>query len=604
MFRVRAITAFILVCVMMLGVGGRYFYLQVLNYNAFATRSEANRVALRVIAPTRGQIYERNGLAVAENVPAYRLVITPEQVQDLDATLAGLRRLVALSPEDIERFRERLKLTREYQAIPLRSHLSDAEVARFAVNRHRFPSADVVPYLTRHYPLGKHLAHVVGYTGLISKEELRKFDPEQYNALSIVGKTGLEAAFEKVLHGQVGYEKVEVNAQGRTLRVLERTDPVPGKDLYLHLDAGLQVAARAAFEGYAGAVVALDPATGAVLAMVSVPSFDPNLFVQGISSKAYQALRSSPKDPLFSRALLGEYPPGSTFKPFMGLAGLELGVRDLNDTIYCPGYYQLPGEERHYRDWKHQGHGWVDLARSITESCDVYYYTLAVEMGIQRIHDYLDAFGFGQPTGIVIGPENEGLLPSPAWKRGHEGLPWYPGETVITGIGQGFTLVTPLQLAVATATLASRGQRYVPRLVATMGHGENQQAVPPLLRAQVEIRDPSHWEAVVDAMEGTVNDIHGTAHNIATDEYRIAGKTGTAQVYGMPQDLSLMPDQIALQLRDHALFIAFAPADAPQIAVAVLVAHGESGGRVAAPIAKQVIDAFLMRSPDTAEPES
>lgn len=599
LFRVRTIVAFVGVTLLLMGIGARYFQLQVLEHQTFTTRSEANRVKVRPIAPTRGLIYDRNGLVVAENRPAYRLEVVPERIEDLDATLEELRDIVRLTDEDITAFRDLLRLKREFHSIPLRLSLSDTEVARFAVNRHRFPGIEISPHLTRHYPLGRHLAHVVGYVGRIDVGELRRADAGQYTASSHIGKSGIERAYELYLHGSPGVERVEVNAQGRALRVLERTDPVPGSDLHLNLDAGLQMTAESAFEGYAGAVVALEPDTGAVLAMVSVPSFDPNLFVSGIDEATYRELNQSPRAPLYNRALAGTYPPGSTIKPLMALAGLELGVREPDHEFNCPGYFQLPGEERRYRDWKRRGHGQVDLAQSIYESCDVYYYKLAVELGINPIHDYLAPFGLGQLTGVDSGPEDDGLLPSREWKQRQRGVPWYPGETVITGIGQGFMLTTPIQLAVATATLATRGTRPQPLLVnaiedATTGTRE---ALPATPAGRVPVSDPRHWEEVIDAMEAVVHSVRGTAHGIATDDYRIAGKTGTAQVYGLPQD-QLKPlelEEVELKLRDHALFVAFAPADDPAIAVATVVEHGGSGGQVAGPVAKAVIDAYLSR---------
>lgn len=600
LFRVRALVALVGVTLLLLGIGARYFQLQVLEHQTFTTRSEANRVKVRPVTPTRGLIYDRNGLIVAENRPAYRLEVVPERIGDLDATLEELKEIIRLTDQDIAAFRELLKLKRDFHSVPLRLSLSETEVSRFAVNRHRFPGVEITPHLTRHYPLGKHLAHVVGYVGRIDVDELRRADAGQYTASSHIGKSGLERAYELYLHGSPGLEKVEVNAQGRVLRVLERTDPVPGSDLHLNLDAGLQMTAESAFEGYAGAVVAMEPDTGAVLAMVSVPSFDPNLFVSGIDPATYRDLNQSPRAPLYNRALAGSYPPGSTIKPQMALAGLELGTREPGHEVNCPGYFQLPGEERRYRDWKRQGHGQVGLARSIYESCDVYYYKLAVDLGIERIHDYLWPFGLGQLTGIDSGPEREGLLPSREWKRRQRGLPWFPGETVITGIGQGFMLTTPVQLAVATATLATRGTRPQPQLVRGIEDPATgiRKTLPSTPAGRVPVRQPGHWEAVIDAMEAVVHSIRGTAHGITTDEYRIAGKTGTAQVFGMPQDQmkALDPEEIELKLRDHALFVAFAPADDPAIAVATIVEHGGSGSRVAAPVAKAVIDAYLSRS--------
>lgn len=603
LFRVRSIVAFVAVALMFLGIAARFLYLQVIQHESFITRSEANRVKLRAIAPTRGLIYDRNGLLVAINRPAYRLEIVPEQVKDMERTLHELGGLVSLSESDLASFRQLRRLKRDFHSIALRFNLDDEEVARFAVNRHRFPGVEVVPHLSRHYPLSDHLAHVLGYVGRIDADELRTLDPTQYSATSHVGKTGVESAYEQVLHGEVGFERVEVNAQGRVLQVLDRQDPAPGYHLHLNLDASLQITAKSAFEGYAGSVVAIQPASGEVLAMASVPGFDPNLFVEGIDQETYAALNTSSRSPLYNRSLAGSYPPGSTIKPFIALAGLELGLREPEETVYCPGYFRLPGEVRRYRDWKREGHGNMDLAQAIVRSCDVYFYKLAVDMGIGSIHDYLQPFGFGEFTGIDIGPERTGLLPSPEWKRRARGLPWFPGETVITGIGQGFTLTTPLQLAVATATLATRGTRPQPQVVGaledpTTGEVQRLEASPA---GQVEVRDPGHWERVVDALEGVVHSPRGTATRIASREYRIAGKTGTAQVFGLPQEDEIDTETLELQLRDHALFVAFAPADAPEIAVAVVVEHGGSGGQVAAPVAKAVIDAYLGRGASRVE---
>lgn len=597
LFRVRVMVAFVALVLVMLGIAGRFFHLQVLQHESFTTRSEANRVKLRAIPPTRGLIYDRNGLLVAVNRPAYRLEIVPEQLRDLDDTLRRLGGVVALEEADIRTFMQMRRLRREFHGIPLRFNLDEREVARFAVNRHEFPGVDVVPHLSRHYPLGEHLAHVVGYVGRIDADELRTLDPTRYSATSHVGKTGVELAYEDVLHGEVGLERIEVNAQGRVLRVLEREDPVPGFHLHLNLDASLQIAAESAFEGYAGAVVALKPGTGEVLAMVSVPAFNPNLFVEGIDRATYAELNSSPRTPLFNRSLAGTYPPGSAIKPFMALAGLELGFRDADDTTFCPGYFRLPGEDRRYRDWQRRGHGHVDVNRAIVESCDVYFYKLAVDLGIDRIHDYLQPFGFGEFTGIDIGPERVGVLPSREWKRSNRGMPWFPGETVITGIGQGFTLATPMQLAVATATLATRGIRPQPQVVGAVEvpSDESREMLVTEPAARLPVRQPAHWDRTIHAMEDVVHGPRGTARRIASREYRIAGKTGTSQVFGLPQDVELDAEELALHLQDHALFVAFAPAQAAEIAVAVVVEHGGSGGRVAAPVARAVMDAYMGR---------
>jgi penicillin-binding protein 2 len=584
----RTVLALAVIGLLFAALVGRLTWLQVVSHAHYQELAQDNRVKIEPLVPTRGLIVDRNGRRLAENLPAFSLELTPELVDDLETTLAALGQLVDISDSDLERFRKLVARQPKFERIPLRFRLTEDELARLAVNRHRFPGVDVQARLDRHYPYGPALAHALGYVGRINVEELQTLDPVNYRGSTHVGKLGVEKAYEAVLHGKVGLQEVEVNAQGRELRVLERAAPAPGQDLRLALDVDVQAAAIAALDGRPGAVVAIDVKDGGVLALVSEPAHDPNLFVHGISRKDYAELTSSKARPLFNRALVGRYPPGSTVKPFVGLAGLATGTTTPDHRKYCPGFYQLEGREHKYRDWKKQGHGPMDLADAIIQSCDVYFYDLAHELGIDRIHDYLVGFGFGRPTGIDIGGESAGLMPSRAWKRAARNLPWYPGETLITGIGQGFMQTTPLQLAVATAQLARGGLALTPRLVL-----EPTPPTPPRPPASVAL-DPDQFTITVGAMTDVVHGPRGTARRIASGEYRIAGKTGTAQVFGIAQEEEYEEEEVAKHLRDHGLFIGFAPAEEPRIAVAVVVENGGSGSSSAAPVARAVMDRYLL----------
>ena len=606
LFRGRALAAAAAICVMTALLVVRLGDLQILEYRHFATLSEDNRVKVVPVPPTRGLVFDRNGVVLAENTAAFSLEVVPEAVEDLEATVEALSQIVEITDADLERFRRGLRSSRRFQRVPLRLRLTEEEVARFSVNRHRFPGVDVEARLGRYYPLGPLTAHVVGYVGRISERELKSLPATDYRGTSHVGKTGVEQSYEDALHGEVGYQHVEINAQGRVLRVLERRDPVPGDNLTLHLDVGLQQAAMAALGEENGAVVAIDPVTGGVLAFVSKPGFDSNLFVDGIDHRSYRALLRSPGRPLFNRALNGQYPPGSTVKPFFALAGLELDVEKSHRQVWCPGWFRLPGKEHRYRDWKRTGHGRVGLHESIVQSCDVYFYELAMDMGIDRMHEYMGRFGFGERTGIDLDGESSGLNPSRAWKRAVKHQPWYPGETLITGIGQGFTLTTPLQLAHATATLAMRGLKISPRLVMQREHRDGGRAEisdESGGAAHIATRGAANWQVVVDAMEDVVHGPRGTARRIAAGAtYRIAGKTGTAQVFSIGQEEKYDEDAIAKKLRDHGLFVGFAPVDRPRIAVAVLVENGGSGSRAAAPVARAVMDYYLASEAEPGRP--
>ena len=595
----RIIAAGVIVLVLMMLVLVRLYMLQVVEHEYYSTLSNSNRVSLKAVPPSRGLIFDRNGIVLADNLPAYRLEIIREQVEDLDQTLAGLQQLVQISDLQIERFRNASKRRRAFESVPLLLNLSDEDVALLAVNLHRFPGVEINARLTRNYPLGKHAVHALGYVGRIDERDLNQLDEANYAGTSHVGKLGLEKFYEDDLHGEVGYQRVEVNASGRTLRVLEESPPIAGANLYLTIDSALQQLAEYLFTGMRGSVVAMDPNNGEILALVSMPTFDPNLFVNGISSEDYSGLRDSSSRPLFNRALTGQYPPGSTTKPFFGLAGLEYNLVSAQKKLYCGGHYLLPNDDRKYRDWKKEGHGRVDLDIAIAQSCDVYFYDLSYGMGIDRMSEFMVQFGFGRATGIDSTGERSGLMPSRDWKRGARGMPWFPGETLITGIGQGAFLVTPLQLASATSAFAMQGVRYRPHLVKSIEFPADQLEldIEPEVSGVYELKKQRNWEHVHQAMVNVVHGLRGTAHRaIGLDApYKIAGKTGTAQVFGIAQDEEYEEDKVAHKLRDHALFMAYAPAENPQIAIAVIVENGGHGSSVAAPIARKMMDAYLLR---------
>jgi penicillin-binding protein 2 len=594
-FRGRAKLALLLVLLVVVLLGLRYVFLQVVSHDEFATRSTSNQVRVVPMAPNRGLIYDRRGRPVAENRPAYRLELVPEKVEGLRETIESLGRIIDL-PEDVhETFQEERKRYREFDSVPLKFNLTEDEVARFAVDRHLYDGVEVVPYLARHYPYGELLTHVLGYVGRLDADDLARVDAGNYRGTTHIGKNGIERFYETRLHGVSGLERLEANVTGRTLRVLGRAAPVHGDDLILALDVVVQQAAWEALGDRPGAVVAIDPNDGSVLALVSKPAFDPNLFVSGISGADYRAILAAPGRPLFNRALLGGYEPGSTIKPFLGLAGLELGVIGVHDRVYSNGRYFLPGLDKPFRDWKKGGHGWANMQSALEQSVNTYFYELALDLGIDRIHDYLAQFGFGAPSGLDLLGENAGVLPSRAWKRGRYGLPWYPGETVIAGIGQGFNVTTPMQLANSTATLANGGTRFRPRLLyAGKRPGDDQaEVVRAPVAFQVPVRDAANWDVIREGMRRVVHGEYGTARAIKPEPpLQIAGKSGTAQVAAQSEDED-MDETTASHLRHHALFIAFAPFEQPSIAVAAVVEHGGGGSRQAAPVARAVIDAWL-----------
>ena len=591
----RALVVVFAVFLCFLAVAGRLVYLQVLNHERFTTLSDSNRVRLQPLPPTRGFIFDRNGVLLADNLASYHLEITREQVKNLDATLAELRERIALTDADIERFRKLARRSPPYAGVPLRFQLTDEEIAKLAIDLYRLPGVDIKADLTRRYPLGPRAVHAIGYVGRIDEGELSRLDPGQYSGSTHIGKTGVERSYEAVLRGRTGYQQVETNADGRPLRILNRTPPTPGQHIYLSIDIRLQAVAEKLLEGYNGAIVALDPRNGEVLALASQPIYDPNPFVNGIDFASYRTLNTSKDRPLLNRALRGVYPPGSTIKPLMALAGLDYGVVNRYSGVFCPGFYRLPGVSRKFRDWKHSGHGSVDMDRAIAQSCDVYFYNLALNLGIDRIHEFLDQFSMGRPTGIDLPGEKGALLPSQEWKRKVHKQPWFAGDTLSAGIGQGYFLATPLQLAHAVAVISQQGNRFAPRILyATEDPGTRAKTLEaPRPLPPVAVKNPRYWDAVIAGMIHVVEG--GTAHKIgAGAKYRIAGKTGTAQVFTLGQNQRYSAKSLAKHLLDHALFIAFAPVEEPRIAVAVIAEHGGGGSATAAPLARKVMDAWLL----------
>ena len=612
-FGVRVMLAFLLVLLLVAVLVARLYFLQVVQYDRYAAMSEDNRVHLQPVAPTRGLIYDRNGVLLAENRPSYSVTVLKEEVKDLEGTLGILEQLIPLSASELERFHKRYRQRRRpFETVPVRFRLTEPEIARIAVNYHRLPGVQVEADLIRYYPYGEAVVHALGYVGRINEAELQRMNANDYAATHYVGKLGIEKFYESVLHGQVGYQKVETNARGRVLRVLERVDPVPGDDLVLSLDLRLQQITERLIEGRRASVVAIDPKTGGILALVSEPGYDPNLFVTGISTADYSALRDSPDLPLFNRALRGGYPPGSTIKPVIALAALDSGTVSPSHTVWDPGFFTLNQGGRRYRDWKRGGHGRVDLNLALAQSCDVWFYDVGYRMGVDRMSDYLGRFGFGQVTSLDLPEAVPAVLPSREWKREARKRPWYPGDSVNLSIGQGFFVATPLQLATAATVLANRGTWVQPKLLQGVrtqdAAGEVTISMPQLdgtrpVPADVNIKSDAYWRQVINGMVDVMHGERGTARKVGNgSSYTIAGKTGTAQVVGIKQDERYDASKLSERNRDHALFLAFAPADDPQIAVAVVVENGGGGSSTAAPIARQVMDAWLLGIDPSAEP--
>jgi penicillin-binding protein 2 len=597
-FSNRVIVGWIMMFVFLLLIVGRLSYLQVYAHDRYITLSDNNCIKILPLPPTRGLIYDRNGVLIADNRVSYSLELIPEQVKNLELMLQELGQIITIEESDIVRFKKQLKQSRHFKTIPLRYRLTEDEVARFSVQKTTsFQGVDIKSNLGRHYPLGATGVHVIGYVGRINEQELKVIDKSDYMGSNYIGKTGVEDYYETELHGKTGFQHVETNVQGRVVRILERTPAVPGKNLYLNIDIHLQKYIEELVSEHRAAVVAIEPESGGVLAFVSMPNYDPNLFVEGISKKNYYELRDSPDRPLINRAIRGQYPPGSTVKAFIGLAGLEYSVRTPHQRTWCPGWYRLKGHRHRYRDWKKVGHGNMDMHSALEQSCDVYFYALAHDLGIDRLHTFMTRFGFGKKTGIDIHGEKGGLMPSKEWKRGSRGKPWYPGETLITGIGQGFMLATPLQLAVATATLSNRGQIKQPRIVFAIDDARLNEmtVIPPTQKTTISLKQESYWDTAIGGMKAVVHGRRGTARHVAKKSpYLFAGKTGTAQVFTIKQHEKYDAKKLAKKFHDHALFVAFAPLDKPRIAVSVIVENGGGGSKTAAPIAKKVMDYYLL----------
>ena len=534
---------------------------------------------------------------------SYQIEITPVQVEDVERVVTQLSDYIELEEHHLNRFFEDVKRKQSFESIPLKLNLSESEVAKFSVNRHRFPGVEIKARANRYYPYSGMGAHALGYVGRINTQEVQKVDKQDYSGTTHIGKVGVESFYENILHGEVGYQHIEINAQGRKLRVLEQVPPTPGADLILSIDSQLQQVAQKSLGERNGSVVAMDPQTGEVLAFVSTPTFDPNLFVNGISNKQYSSLRDDDNRPLFNRALKGQYPPGSTIKPIVALAGLHYGATWAGETMYAGPYFQLPGHKRKYRDWKKEGHGKVNMYKAIIQSCDVYFYTLATELGIDKISEFLSQFNLGSRTELDTWGEAKGLMPSAQWKKAVYGQPWYPGETVITGIGQGYMLATPLQLAVATSTIAMRGHGVRPRFLrATRMQDQLEELSNATAMQSIYVENEMYWDQVISAMIDVAHKPKGTAFGIGKDaKYTIAGKTGTAQVFGLGEDEEYEEENVAEKLRDHGLFVAFAPANDPKIAIAVIVENGGGGSKSAAPVAKVVMDHYLLSTDELAE---
>ncbi len=591
--RARLIASLIGISFLMAVLVYRYYFLQIIQHDAFLTQSDRNRIRVEVIPPTRGQIVDRKGRLLATNQPTYVVGVIAERATDLPLLMQDLQQRLMLSEDELEAFRERIAQRRPFETIPLKVGLDDRALATVAVDLHQLPGVVVEAQLTRFYPFADLLSHVLGYVGRISPEDLEALERDRYRGTLHTGKVGLEKRYEPLLHGQPGFQHVETNAHGRLLRVLEKQPPQPGKDLRLYLDLDLQRIATEALGSQRGAVVALDPLNGGVLAMVSNPSYDANLFVEGISHSAYSVLRDSLDTPLLNRAVQGQYPPGSTVKPLLALGGLSRDFITTETTVRDPGWYRIPGDDRRYRDWtlrvRGGGHAeQVDMRMAIAESCDTYYYDLAFRMGIDTMEEVLAPFGLGRPTGVDTTGEQRGILPSTQWKREAMGEAWFPGETLSAGIGQGYMLATPLQLAQATMVLANRGSSFVPAIV----HRVGELTVGGVPREPVKM-DPEDWQAVIAGMVDVVHSQRGTAASISRGiTYQMASKTGTSQVIGIAQDAIYEEDKVSERNRNHGLFIAFAPEDKPRIVVAVLAENG-GGSSAATPIARRVIDAWL-----------
>ncbi len=589
-FRLNLLVAFIIILSLILIL--RLAYLQISEFKKYQTLSLKNQMNITPIAPPRGVILDRNGVLMAENIPVYVLEIIPEHVKNMQQTLKQLHKLIpSISEDDIDSFNRARKQNRSFMPIPIKLKLTQEEVALFAINQYHFPGVSIKARLMRYYPLGEITAHVLGYVGRINIQELKTVNPTNYRATNFIGKAGVEKYYEDILHGKVGYQMVETDVSGRTLRIIDKINPHSGAKLYLSIDTRLQKAAYEALKDKRGAAVVINSKNGEVLAMVSSPSFDPNIFVSGVSSKEYKKLSNTLQRPLFNRAVRGVYPPASTIKPFVGLAGLDKGFITTSTTIYDPGKYKLSNSSHYYRDWKKTGHGMINFKRSITVSCDTFYYQLGNKMGISNIEDMLVKFGLGHLSHIDLYEEASGIVPSLRWKKQTKGVTWYPGDTLITAIGQGFMLATPLQIANATASLSQHGQRFRPHLLTKTVNSDNGEIkrYKPVEEYPIYLKDEDNWDIVKEAMHSVLTSNEGTGYRFGRNPpYPVAGKTGTAQVFSGRQYEKTKYEDIPEALRDNSLFIAFTPVDKPEIALAVIVENDV----VASVVARKILDTY------------
>ncbi len=599
-FRRRAVLFWVFLALLLGLLAGRMLYLQLLQHDHYVTASDSNRMLVQPISPNRGLIYDNKGVLLAGNKASYSLDIIPEQVDDFATLIADIKSIIPINDSEIEDYLIRVKQRRRsYESVPLKFSLTEKQMAQISVNAHRLLGVSIKTQTIRYYPLKASTAHSVGYVGRINKQELQQLNATSYSGTSHIGKTGVEKFYESDLIGKPGWQKVEINAHGRVLKVLERQASTSGANITLWLDSELQRTAEQELGDRRGAVVVIDTTTGGILALVSKPNYDPNLFVSGISIHDYAQLRDSPDLPLFNRALRGQYPPGSTIKPFVGLAALELNVTNWHYNVYDPGWYKINKNGRFYRDWKKYGHGRVNLEKAITQSCDTYFYNIAHNFDIDKVHDFLAQFGLGKQTALDVNYAKKGILPSTQWKKNKIGESWYAGDSLNFSIGQGYMLSTPLQLATATMVLANRGKWVQPKLLKSMSKREELDE-PNLMPRELKplddviLADTSNWEKMILAMESVMSGKRGTAKKAGKGlTYRMAGKTGTAQVVGIKQNEEYDASTMAEKNKDHALFIAFAPIDAPKVAIAVIVENGGGGGSTAAPIARKVLDAWL-----------
>ncbi len=599
----RSIVAFVIMLILISLLILRLAFLQLMQHDLYTTLSKKNWLDIVPTEPTRGLIYDRNGVLLAENIPVFSLDVIPNKIKNLPQMLASISKIIPLSDTEIAQFHKELKQHRRFDEIPLKYRLSETEVARFYENQYHFPGAVIKARLIRHYPMAGTVGHILGYVGRINTEDLEDIDTTNYSATNYIGKLGIEKFYEDELHGTVGYEQAENDASGQPVRVLNSIKPIPGNNLYLTIDINLQIAAEEALAGSRGAVVAIQPSTGQVLALVSEPTYDPNLFVAGISNQDFQTLQQSQDKPLYNRALRGLYPLASAIKPFIALGALDTGVTDTHFSIFDPGWYQLPNNSHRFHDWKPKGHGRVNLSQAITASCDTYFFELGHKMGIKRIDDILVRFGFGELSGIDIGEELPGVVATPAWKRKTKDLPWYEGDTIVSAIGQGYMTATPIQLGAATATIANHGIRYVPHLLLKEVTGKEVETEQPIALDPVVLQNNDYWNTVIQAMEEVITSPLGTGYRFGKNvPYTIAAKTGTGQLFSIKKrdknEKAAPQMTLPEHLRDHSFFIAFAPVEKPEIAIAVVVENSVLAGS----IARKVLDYYLLGPPKPETP--